>query len=43
MKRYCYALDLVNDDKLIQKYISYHNQFWPEIQKSILDSGINLM
>jgi len=43
MKRYCYALDLVNDDTLIQEYIEYHNKVWPEIQKSILDSGINLM
>ena len=43
MKRYCYALDLVDNDKIIQEYISYHNQFWLEIQKSILDSGINLM
>jgi L-rhamnose mutarotase len=43
MKRYCYALDLVNGDKSIQEYISYHNQFWPKIQKSILDSGVKLM
>ena len=41
MKRYCYALDLVNDDKLIQKYKSYHQNVWPEINKSIKDSGIN--
>ena len=43
MKRYCYALDLVDDENLIQEYIDYHNKVWPEIQKSILDSGILLM
>ena len=43
MKRYCYALDLVDDKQLIQEYIDYHNKVWPEIQKSILDSGILLM
>ena len=43
MKRYCYALDLVDDEHLIQEYIDYHNKVWPEVQKSILDSGILLM
>lgn len=43
MKRFCYALDLVDDEKLIEEYIDYHNNVWPEIQKSILDSGILLM
>jgi L-rhamnose mutarotase len=43
MKRYCYALDLVDDKQLIQEYIDYHNEVWPEIQKSILDAGILLM
>ena len=43
MKRYCYALDLVDDKKLIEEYINYHKEVWPEIQKSILDSGIELM
>ncbi|MBU3010998.1 L-rhamnose mutarotase [Polaribacter vadi] len=43
MKRFCYALDLVDDEQLIQEYIEYHNNVWPEIQKSILDSGIQSM
>lgn len=43
MKRYCYALDLVDDDKLIKEYIDYHNNVWPEIKKSILNTGIKLM
>ena len=40
MKRYCLALDLVNDDKLIKEYEAYHQQPRPEIKKSILDAGI---
>ena len=40
MKRYCLALDLVNDDKLIGEYETYHKNVWPEIKKSINDAGI---
>ena len=40
MKRYCFALDLKDDPKLIQKYIEYHQKVWPEVLKSIRDSGI---
>ena len=43
MKRYCYALDLIDDEKLIEEYIHYHNNVWPEIQESILNTGIKLM
>lgn len=39
-RRYCLALDLVNDDKLIAEYEAYHRDVWPEIKKSILDAGI---
>jgi L-rhamnose mutarotase len=40
MKRYCLALDLKNDPELIAEYEHYHRRVWPEVQKSILDSGI---
>ncbi|XMO86803.1 L-rhamnose mutarotase [Algibacter sp. AS12] len=40
MKKYCFALDLVDDPKLIAEYKAYHESIWPEITKSILDSGI---
>ena len=40
MKRYCLALDLRNDKKLIAEYENYHTAIWPEIVKSIRDSGI---
>ena len=40
MKRYCLALDLVNDEKLIQEYKWYHQSVWPEIKESISSSGI---
>lgn len=40
MNKYCLALDLVDDPTLIAEYEAYHGQVWPEIIKSILDSGI---
>jgi L-rhamnose mutarotase len=40
MKRYTLALDLKEDPKLIQEYKKYHKKVWPEIEASILDSGI---
>ncbi|UII34569.1 L-rhamnose mutarotase [Fulvivirga ulvae] len=40
MKRYCLTLDLKNDPELIARYIEYHQQVWPEVIRSIRDSGI---
>ena len=40
MKRHCLALDLKDDPKLISEYKAYHENVWPEITKSIKDSGI---
>ena len=40
MKRFCLTLDLKNDPQLIAEYERYHEQVWPEVKKSILDSGI---
>ncbi len=39
-RRFCLTLDLKNDPKLIEEYKRYHTQVWPEIVKSIRDSGI---
>lgn len=43
MKTYCLALDLKNDPALISQYEAYHKKIWPEISKSIKDSGITGM
>lgn len=43
MKRYCLALDLKEDNKLIVEYEDYHKNVWPEIIKSIKDSGIEVL
>jgi L-rhamnose mutarotase len=45
MKRYCLALDLVDDPLLIEEYEHWHKSdyAWPEIKKSISDSGITNM
>ena len=40
MRRYCLALDLVNDKNLIAEYEAYHKNVWPEIKKSIANAGI---
>jgi len=42
-KRYCLALDLKDDPGLIAEYEGYHRKVWPEILKSIKDSGIEEM
>jgi L-rhamnose mutarotase len=43
MLRYCLALDLKDDPKLIAEYEKYHKNVWPEIIKSIKDSGIEIL
>jgi L-rhamnose mutarotase len=39
-KKYCFALDLKDDEKLIQEYKNYHQSVWPEIIASIRAAGI---
>lgn len=41
-KKLCYACDLIDNPELIQEYKRYHSKgnAWPEITKSIKDSGI---
>jgi L-rhamnose mutarotase len=43
MKRYCFALDLVDDPKLIAEYEKYHQASWPENIQAIKDAGITIM
>jgi L-rhamnose mutarotase len=42
MKRYCLAVDLVNDAELMAEYEHWHKaeNAWPEIKKSITGAGI---
>lgn len=42
MKKYCLAVDLIDDPALIAEYENWHKKenAWPEIMKSITDSGI---
>jgi L-rhamnose mutarotase len=39
-RRYCLALDLKDDPQLIADYRRHHQKIWPEITRSIKDSGI---
>ena len=43
MKRFCLALDLKEDTKLIAEYEHYHKNVWPEIIRSIKGSGIEVL
>ena len=40
LNRHCFALDLVDDEKSIQRYETYHKNVWPEVLESIKQSGI---
>jgi L-rhamnose mutarotase len=42
-RRYCLTLDLKDDPDLIEEYKRHHESVWPEITKSIRDSGIEDM
>ena len=39
-RRFCLALDLKDDPKLIAEYRRHHDHVWPEVLRSIRDSGI---
>ena len=43
MKRYCFALDLINDEASIAEYEKIHESIWPEIRETIFDAGITDM
>ncbi|NQD70677.1 L-rhamnose mutarotase [Sphingobacterium shayense] len=43
MRRYAFALDLVDDEKMIAEYDGHHQKIWPEIKESILSAGITVM
>jgi L-rhamnose mutarotase len=39
-RRYCLTLDLKDDPQLIAEYKRHHEKIWPEITKSIKDTGV---
>ena len=43
MRRYCLAVDLIDDPELIAVYEEWHRNVWPEIMESITSSGIEQM
>ena len=43
MARYCLALDLKDDPRLIEEYEKHHQHVWEEIKKSIHNAGITNM
>jgi L-rhamnose mutarotase len=43
VQKYCLALDLKDNEQLIAEYKAYHTNVWPEVIKSIKDSGITVL
>lgn len=43
VQKYCLALDLKEDPQLMAEYKAHHQNVWPEILKSIKDSGIMVL
>ena len=43
MKKYCLALDLVDDKDLINEYKKLHEEVWPEIKEALVESGVHNM
>jgi len=43
MQKFCLTLDLKDDPQLIEEYMQYHENVWPEILLSIKASGISNM
>jgi L-rhamnose mutarotase len=39
-RRFCLALDLKDDPRLIAEYEKWHEKIWPDIEESIRSSGI---
>jgi L-rhamnose mutarotase len=42
-RRLCLTLDLKDDPALIEEYKRYHQKVWPEIVRSIKESGVEDM
>lgn len=40
IERYCFAIDLVDDESKIAEYEEYHKNVWPEVQDSFRRSGV---
>jgi L-rhamnose mutarotase len=42
-QKFCLALDLKDDARLMAEYKAYHQEVWPEIIASIKESGITVL
>ncbi|WP_443943815.1 L-rhamnose mutarotase [Pedobacter sp. AW1-32] len=42
MRRFCFALDLIDDASRIAEYEQYHQAVWPEIIESIRGAGVEV-
>lgn len=39
-RKFCFALDLINDSERIKTYVEYHKKVWPEILDSLKEAGV---
>ena len=40
MKRIAYTIDLQDDPALIEEYLEYHRNVWPEVQDGLKSVGL---
>lgn len=43
MRKYCFALDLIDNPERIAEYEAIHQRIWPEIEESMFEAGITQM
>lgn len=43
MKRYCFTIDLVDDENKILEYEGHHQRVWPEVEASFKRAGIETL
>lgn len=43
MKAYGRTLNLKDDPEIIRRYVDYHREVWPEVQRGLLSIGIERM
>jgi L-rhamnose mutarotase len=43
LERYCFALDLVDDDARIAEYEAHHAAVWPEVRAGFIRAGIEIV
>jgi L-rhamnose mutarotase len=43
MKRYGRTINLKNDPQILERYVEYHREIWPEVERGLKSIGIERM